>query len=63
MLHDADVNFRDNRFSFDEWAKVKPSFIEKYPTAVLPAIETADGQFFGATVPVMRLLGKELGIV
>ncbi|KAI8142722.1 hypothetical protein BJV82DRAFT_579309 [Fennellomyces sp. T-0311] len=61
LLHDAGVSFQDNRLSFAKWAQFKPTLFEKYPTAVLPVMETAGGQYFGATVPLMHLLGKELG--
>ncbi|KAI9277209.1 hypothetical protein BDA99DRAFT_495153 [Phascolomyces articulosus] len=61
LLRDAGVNYQDFQFSFDEWNDLKPKLMKKFPMAVLPCIETQDGQFFGSTVPLLRILGKELG--
>ena len=57
----SNVNFRDKRVSFGEWDEVKPALFEKYPVAVLPFIETEGGQYFGATVSLLRIWAKNLG--
>ncbi|KAI9253957.1 hypothetical protein BDA99DRAFT_540559 [Phascolomyces articulosus] len=61
ILRDAGVNYQDVLYSFPEWGESKAKIAEMYPAAVLPFIETKDGQYFGATVPLLRLLGKQLG--
>ncbi|KAI9495849.1 hypothetical protein BDB00DRAFT_937392 [Zychaea mexicana] len=54
------ISFTNSKlYYFDTGTRGRAEAI-RYPVAVLPFIETQDGQYFGTTVPLLRILGKQL---
>ncbi|XP_034934996.1 glutathione S-transferase-like [Chelonus insularis] len=54
MLHYGGIKFEDNRLSFEEWPKIKPSM----PLGQLPVLEI-DGKKYNQSKSIMRFLAKK----
>lgn len=54
----GNVNFNDDRVSFADWAKVKPTT----PCGQVPVLSLSDGTFICQTRAILRLVGKETGL-
>ncbi|KAI8142723.1 glutathione S-transferase [Fennellomyces sp. T-0311] len=61
LLHDAGVSFQDNRLEYEDWLALKAKLAKEYPVGALPLLITGDNEYYGLSVPLMRMLGRELG--
>lgn len=61
LLEDAGVDFEYLKHNAAEWKELKQQLIaDKVRAPTMPYI-TVDGEYYGKTVPIMRLLSRKLG--